>query len=299
VTTAADWTAAVAVAQEAPARRGRAWRQLRRDPIAVFAAAILAAFVLTAALAPLIAPDPGQGRGTADVAARDLGPSGAHLMGTDHLGRDVVSRVVMGTRPALGSALSVVVLAVLIGVPLGLAAGYIGGRLDEALSRITDLFLSFPPLLLAMVIAALLGPSLVHAVFALAISWWPWYARLSRTVAQSLRGAPFIDAARVFGVPTPTILRRHVLRNALTPILVQATVDAGTVILAVGSLSFLGLGSQPPLPDWGLMVSDGRTTVLTEWWIATFPGLAIFTVALGFNLFGDTLRDVLDPRGDG
>jgi peptide/nickel transport system permease protein len=157
VTTAADWTAAVAVAQEAPARRGRAWRQLRRDPIAVFAAAILAAFVLTAALAPLIAPDPGQGRGTADVAARDLGPSGAHLMGTDHLGRDVVSRVVMGTRPALGSALSVVLLAVLIGVPLGLAAGYIGGRLDEALSRITDLFLSFPPLLLAMVIAALLG----------------------------------------------------------------------------------------------------------------------------------------------
>ncbi|HKI93153.1 MAG TPA: ABC transporter permease [Gaiellaceae bacterium] len=297
MSTVTDWSSAVAVAQEAPGRRGRMLRQLRRDPVAVAAAAILAVFVLVTALGPVIAPYPAQGRGTADVAARDLAPSGAHLFGTDHLGRDVVSRVIMGTRPALGSAAAVVLLAVLIGVPLGLASGYLGGRVDEGLMRLTDLFLSFPPLLLAMVIAALLGPSLVHAVLALAVSWWPWYARLARTVAQSLRHAPFVDAARVFGVRAPVIVARHVLRNALTPILVQATVDAGTVILAVGSLSFLGLGSQPPLPDWGLMVADGRTTVLTEWWIATFPGLAIFVVALGFNLLGDTLRDVLDPRG--
>jgi peptide/nickel transport system permease protein len=297
VSTTADWSSVVAVAQE-PSGRALALRRLRRDPVALFGAGILAVFLLTAAFAPLIAPYPGQGSGTADVAARDLGPSAAHLFGTDHLGRDVVSRVVMGARPALGSALSVVLLAVLIGVPLGLLAGFAGGRIDEALSRLTDLFLSFPPLLLAMVIAALLGPSLVHAVLALAVSWWPWYARLARTVAQSLRHAPFVDAARVFGVRTPAILARHILRNALTPILVQATVDAGTVILAVGSLSFLGLASQPPLPDWGLMVSDGRTTVLTEWWIATFPGLAIFAVALGFNLLGDTLRDILDPRSD-
>ena len=296
MSTASDWTSAVAVTQESPGARGRVLRQLRRDPVAVAAAAILAVFVLATALGPVIAPYPRQGSGTADVAARDLSPSGAHLFGTDHLGRDVLSRVIMGTRPALGSAAAVVLLAVLIGVPLGLASGYLGGRIDEGLMRLTDLFLSFPPLLLAMVIAALLGPSLVHAVLALAVSWWPWYARLARTVAQSLRHAPFVDAARVFGVRTPVIIARHVLRNALTPILVQATVDAGTVILAVGSLSFLGLGSQPPLPDWGLMVSDGRTTVLTEWWIATFPGLAIFVVALGFNLLGDTLRDVLDPR---
>ena len=297
MSTVTDWSSAVAVAQEAPGRRGRMLRQLRRDPVAVAAAAILAVFVLATALGPVIAPYPAQGRGTADVAARDLAPSGTHLFGTDHLGRDILSRVIMGTRPALGSAAAVVLLAVLIGVPLGLASGYLGGRIDEGLMRLTDLFLSFPPLLLAMVIAALLGPSLVHAVLALAVSWWPWYARLARTVAQSLRHAPFVDAARVFGVRTPAIIARHVLRNALTPILVQATVDAGTVILAVGSLSFLGLGSQPPLPDWGLMVADGRTTVLTEWWIATFPGLAIFVVALGFNLLGDTLRDVLDPRG--
>jgi len=293
VSAAADWASAAAAAPEA---RAGVLRALRRDPVALAASTLLALVVLTTLLAPVIAPYPGQGRGTADVAARDLAPGAAHLFGTDHLGRDMLSRVIMGSRPALGSAAAVVVLAVLIGVPLGLAAGYFGGKVDEGLMRLTDLFLSFPPLLLAMVIAALLGPSLVHAVVALAISWWPWYARLARTVAQSLRHAPFVDAARVFGVRAPAILARHVLRNALTPILVQATVDAGTVILAIGSLSFLGLGSQPPLPDWGLMVSDGRTTVLTEWWIATFPGLAIFVVALGFNLLGDALRDVLDPR---
>lgn len=280
-----------------PRTRGRSLvRRLQRDPIAVAAVLILAVFLVTVAFAPLLAPYPAQGSGTANVAATDLGPSAAHLFGTDHLGRDILSRVIMGTRPALGSAAGVVLLAVLIGVPFGLVSGYVGGRIDELLMRVTDLFLSFPPLLLAMVISALLGPSLMHAVLALAISWWPWYARLSRTVAQSLRRAPFVEAARVFGVRTPILLVRHVLRNALTPILVQATADAGSVLLAVGSLSFLGLASQPPLPDWGLMVSDGRTTVLTEWWIATFPGLAIFLLALGFNLLGDALRDALDPR---
>ena len=276
--------------------RQRVVRQLRRDPMALLGALICAVFVAVTALAPLIAPNPSQGRGVTDVATRDLRPSWSHLFGTDHLGRDMLSRVLFGARPALGTAALVVVLAVLIGVPVGMVAGFRGGRLDEALMRFTDLFLSFPPLLLAMVIAALLGPSLLHASFALAISWWPWYARLARAVTQSLRHAPFIDAARVFGVREPVILLRHVLRNVSTPILVQATIDGGTVILAIGSLSFLGLGAQPPTPDWGLMVSDGRTTVLTEWWIATFPGLAIFTVALGLNLLGDALRDLLDPR---
>jgi peptide/nickel transport system permease protein len=253
-------------------------------------------FVLTALLAPLLAPNPAQGRGETDVAKRELAPSLAHLFGTDHLGRDVLSRVIYGARPALVAALAVVGIAILIGVPLGLVAGYRGGRLGELLMRITDLFLAFPPLLLAMVIAALLGPSLLHASLALAISWWPWYARLARSVTQSLRQAPFVDAARVIGVREPVILVRHVLRNSITPILVQSTIDGGTVILALGALSYLGLGAQPPTADWGLMVSDGRTTVLTQWWIATFPGLAIFVVALGLNLLGDALRDVLDPR---
>lgn len=295
MTVGAEWIAAPPAVESARIR-ARAVRQLRRDPAALVGAIACALFVFAAALAPVLAPNAAQGRGQADVAGRDLGPSWAHLFGTDHLGRDMLSRVLLGSRPALGAALAVVVLAVLVGVPVGMVAGYRGGRLDEALMRFTDLFLAFPPLLLAMVIAAILGPSLLHAALALAVSWWPWYARLARSLTQSLRHAPFIDAARVFGVREPVILLRHVLRNAATPILVQATVDGGTVILAIGSLSFLGLGAQPPTPDWGLMVADGRTTVITEWWIATFPGLAIFVVALGLNLLGDALRDILDPR---
>jgi peptide/nickel transport system permease protein len=288
---------ALAPAPAAPARGlRRVLRQLRRDPAAMLGAVFCLLFLFVVLLGPVLAPSASQGRGATDVSARELAPSWSHPFGTDHLGRDLLSRVLLGARPALAAAAAVVALALLIGVPIGLVAGFRGGRIGEALMRITDLFLSFPPLLLAMVIAALLGPSLLHAALALAISWWPWYARLARTVTQSLRGAPFIDAARVFGVREPVILLRHVLRNTATPILVQATVDGGTVILAIGSLSFLGLGAQPPTPDWGLMVADGRTTVLTEWWIATFPGLAIFVVALGLNLLGDGLRDILDPR---
>ena len=276
--------------------RSRALRTLRRDPGALLGASVITFLVVIALAAPLVAPYPAQGRGEADVPARDLAPSWEHLFGTDHLGRDVLSRVIFGGRPALGVAFAVVILAVLIGVPLGMVAGYRGGWLDEALMRFTDLFLAFPPLLLAMVISATLGASLFHAGLALAISWWPWYARLARTVTQSLKHEPFIDAARVFGVREPVILARHVLRNATTPILVQATIDAGTVILAVGALAFLGLAAQPPTADWGLMVAEGRTTVVTEWWISTFPGLAIFAAVLGFNLLGDALRDVLDPK---
>ena len=276
--------------------RSRALRSLRRDPGALLGAIVITTLIFVALAAPLLAPYPAQGRGEANVPARDLAPSSEHWFGTDHLGRDVLSRVMFGGRPAIGVALAVVILAVLIGVPLGMVAGYRGGWLDEALMRTTDLFLAFPPLLLAMVISATLGASLFHAGLALAISWWPWYARLARTVTQSLKHEPFIDAARVFGVREPVILARHVLRNATTPILVQATIDAGTVILAVGALAFLGLAAQPPTPDWGLMVAEGRTTVVTAWWISTFPGLAIFAAVLAFNLLGDALRDVLDPR---
>ena len=279
--------------------RARAFRSLRHDRGALIGTSLITFLILVAIAAPLLAPYPDQGRGAANVASRDLAPSAEHFFGTDHLGRDVLSRVMFGGRPAIGVAIAVVVLAILIGVPLGMVAGYRGGWLDEALMRFTDLFLAFPPLLLAMVITATLGASLFHAGLALAISWWPWYARLARTVTQSLRTEPFIDAARVFGVREPIILARHVFRNATTPILVQATIDAGTVILAVGALAFLGLAAQPPTPDWGLMVAEGRTTVVTQWWISTFPGLAIFAAVLGFNLLGDALRDVLDPRTGG
>jgi peptide/nickel transport system permease protein len=230
------------------------------------------------------------------VPESNLPPSAAHLFGTDMLGRDDLSRVIMGVRPALVVSLCVVAIAALIGVPLGAIAGYRGGWLDEALMRVTEVFQSFPPLLLAMIMVALLGPGLLNAGIALALSWWPWYARLLRAEARSLRERPYVTAAEAIGVRPGRILLRHIIRNSMTPILVQATIDIGTVVLAAGSLAFIGLGAQPPYPDWGLMVAEGRGQIMTSWWISTFPGLAIFVTVLAFNLLGDSLRDWFDPR---
>lgn len=272
-------------------------RAVLADPLALFGVAVIALLVLLAVVGPWIAPYPGQGEGESDVAARMLAPSLAHPFGTDGLGRDMLSRVMVGARPALVVSLLVVGLAMLIGVPLGALAGYRRGRVDALIMRITDLFLAFPPLLLAMAIVAALGPGLDHAALALAISWWPWYARLARGTATSLRERSFVEAARSIGVSDGTILRRHIVPNSMTPILVQATIDIGTVILAAGSLAFLGLGASPPTPDWGLMVAEGRTYILDQWWLSAFPGLAIFVAVLAFNLVGDLLLDLLDPRG--
>ena len=288
---------AVTAPQELPARRrGRVLRALLGDPLSLLGLFLIGALVVLAAVGPWIAPYPEQGAGQTNIGEALLPPGGDHLLGTDRLGRDMLSRIILGARPALLVSLMVVGLAVLIGAPLGAIAGYRGGRLDEAIMRVTDLFLAFPPLLLAMAIIAALGPGLERAALALAISWWPWYARITRGVAASLRERYFVDAARSIGVPERTIVRRHILPNAISPILVQATVDVGTVILAAGSLAFIGLGARPPAPDWGLMVSEGRTFILDQWWYAGFPGLAIFLSVLGFNLVGDTLRDIFDPR---
>ncbi len=276
-------------------------RRIRRailtDPLALAGVAVIVLLVALAVFGPWIAPYPEQGAGQSNVPARMLPPSLEHPFGTDGLGRDMLSRVIVGARPALGVSLLVVGLAMLIGVPLGALAGYRRGRLDALIMRVTDLFLAFPPLLLAMVIVAGLGPGLEHAALALAISWWPWYARLARGTATSLRERSFVEAARSIGVGDLTILRRHVIPNLVTPILVQATIDIGTVILAAGSLAFLGLGASPPTPDWGLMVAEGRTYILDQWWLSAFPGSAIFVVVLAFNVVGDLLLDLLDPRG--
>ncbi|MGO2110059.1 MAG: ABC transporter permease [Pseudoclavibacter sp.] len=271
-------------------------RVLLADRLAAAGAIIIVLLVLVAIFAPWLAPFPEQGRGVTEAAARNLAPSWTNLLGTDQLGRDVLSRIIMGTPPALAISLAVVVVAVIIGIPLGAIAGYRGGWLDTLLMRITEIFQAFPPLLLAMITVAILGPSLANAGLALALSWWPWYARLVRAEARSLRDRPFVEAARAAGVPAWRIVPRHILRNCMTPVLVQATIDVGSVILAAGALAFLGLGAQPPEPDWGLMVSEGRGVIFTQWWISTFPGLAIFIAVLGFNLVGDALRDLLDPR---
>lgn len=269
---------------------------VRRDRLALFGVLVICALLLTALFGQWLAPFPEQGAGAANVAESNLPPGAAHLFGTDMLGRDVLSRVIMGVRPALLVSLCVVAIAALIGVPLGAIAGYRGGWLDEALMRVTEIFQSFPPLLLAMVMVTLLGPGLLNAGIALALSWWPWYARLLRAEARSLRERPYVTAAEAMGVRPTRILVRHIVRNSLTPILVQATIDIGTVVLAAGSLAFIGLGAQPPYPDWGLMVAEGRGQIMTSWWISTFPGLAIFVTVLAFNLLGDSLRDWFDPR---
>lgn len=274
----------------------RIWSVLRRDPLALFGLGVIALLVVVAVFAPRLAPYPDHGAGRSSVETRMQPPSQEYVMGTDRLGRDVLSRVIYGARPALTAALIVVLLAVGIGAPLGAIAGLLGGWVDEVVMRVSDLFLAFPSLLLAMAIVALMGPSLTNAVIALAVSWWPWYTRLVRGVARSLREQAFVEAARAMGAHTPAITLRHILPNAVTPVLVQASLDVGTVILATTGLAFLGLGTQPPAADWGLMIEDGRALLRTAWWASTFPGLAIFVTVLAFNLVGDALRDVFDPR---
>ncbi len=269
---------------------------IARDPLSLASTIVLVVFILMAIFAKQVAPYPEEGAGKTNVDNTMLAPSSEHIFGTDRLGRDVLSRVIVGARSALIVPIGVVAFAVLLGAPLGAIAGYKGGWMDEAIMRITDLFLAFPSLLLAMAIVSALGRGLENAAIALVISWWPWYTRLVRGVTISLRQRYFVEAAQAIGVSDWVIILRHILPNTISPILVQATVDMGTVILAMGGLAFLGLGTQPPNPDWGLMVSEGRSYILEQWWIATFPGIAIFIVVLAFNLLGDTLRDIFDPR---
>lgn len=286
--------------QEPAVIEQRTWQHalyvVRRDPLALFGVLWISLMVVMAVLGPSLAPYPEQGAGRSSVADRLAAPSAAHLMGTDELGRDVFSRVIYGVQPALFAPLIVVAVAVLVGTPLGAVAGYFGGWIDEATMRLTDLFLAFPSLLLAMAIVALLGPSLLNAVIALTVSWWPWYTRIVRGSTAALRNQYFVEAARSMGVPDRTIIWRHILPNTISPVLVQATLDIGTVILATTSLAFLGLGTQPPHADWGLMIEQGRGYLRDAWWYSFFAGLAIFLTVLSFNLVGDVLRDIFDPR---
>ena len=267
-----------------------------KDKLAVVGLAIIVVTIAVAVLAPHIAPNPAQGRGDSNLKERFQAPSTHHLMGTDNQGRDILSRVIYGARIPLIISFTVTAVIVIIGVPLGGIAGYYGGRVDEVVMRITDVFLAFPSLILAITFVAFLGPSIRNVMIAIVVSWWPWYTRLVRGVAVSLRERPYVEAARTMGVRNLTIIWRHILPNAFGPVIVQMTLDIGTVILAAAALSFIGLGAQAPTAEWGLMISEGKDYILQQWWIGTFAGLAIFILVLAFNFVGDGLRDVLDPR---
>jgi peptide/nickel transport system permease protein len=269
---------------------------LRKNPVLAIGLLISLVIVLVAVLAPLLAPYPADAGAATHPEIALQAPSLHHWFGTDQVGRDVFSRVLYGARVSPLIALFVLLIACAVGIPLGVIAGYFGGIVDEIIMRITDVFLAFPPLLLALAFATVLPTSLTSLTIAIAITWWPWYTRLIRGQAASVAGRPYVEACRGLGLQRWRILLRHVLPNSITPLIVQVSLDVGGVILTASALSFLGLGAQDPTPDWGLAIAEGQNYFTTQWWLVTFPGLAILLTALAFNLLGDGLRDVLDPR---
>ena len=269
---------------------------IARNKLSLIALIILVLLIVGALLAPYIIPYPEDLADATHTQIKLQAPSLEHLMGTDELGRDIFSRVVYGARVSLSAALAAVGLSLVIGIPLGAIAGSFGGWVDNLIMRITDVFLSFPPLLLAIAMVAVMGSSLNNAILAIALSWWPWYTRLIRGQAISVKERKFVQAAETIGTGRMKIIFKHIIPNCISPVIVQASMDIGGVILTVASLSFLGLGAQLPTPEWGLMISMGRRFFPDSWWYCIFPGLAIFVTVLCFNLLGDAIREILDPK---
>lgn len=234
--------------------------------------------------------------GSSCINAKFQGPSWEHWFGTDEIGRDVFSRVIAGAKYSLLVAFIILAIAVTVGTIVGALAGYFGGVIDEGLMRVTDMFLAFPALILAIAISASLGPSARNTVIALSVVYWPWYARLVRSQVLSIKTREYVEAARSIGSSPRRVLIRHVMPNSVSVIIIQMTLDVGYAILATSALSFIGLGFQPPTPEWGRMITDGRNFFRDAWWYITFPGIALSLTVLGFNLVGDGLRDYLDPR---
>ena len=283
-------------------REGR-WRELRRQArsfarsaSSMAGLAIVVLFLIVVAIGPSIAPYPEDARGAVHLERKLQPPSAAHWFGTDEVGNDVYTRVILGARVSLQIGLVITVIAGLIGVPLGIAAGYLGGTLGELIMRVTDVFLSVPALILALAVVGALGPGIVNAMLALALVWWPGYVRLVQGKTLALKQETYVEAARAVGTGRLRIVFVHILPNCVSPIVVKASMDMGMAILAAASLGFIGLGAQPPYPEWGAMISHGRNYLPTWWWYSAFPGLAIYLTVLGFNLLGDGLRDLLDPK---
>ena len=266
---------------------------IRKSLLTKIGLAIIACLLFIAIFASVLAPyDPFK----VETGNRLKPPSSEHLLGTDDMGRDILSRILYGSRISIMVGVVVVTISLSLGVPLGAISGYFGGKIDSALMRITDIFLGLPSLILALAIAAALGRGIMNTMIAIAITWWPWYARLVRGQTLSIREMGYIEAAKAAGGSSFRIILTHVLPNCISPIIVTASMDMGYTILAAAGLGFIGLGAQPPSPEWGLMVSIGRTYMMNYPWVATFPGLAILITVLGFNLVGDGLRDLLSPR---
>jgi peptide/nickel transport system permease protein len=291
-----SWLLAETATSSTQAALGRAylgWRAFASNPLAMFGLAIVVALLLLAAAAPLIATHSPVAQ---DLAGRLQPPGAAHWFGTDELGRDIYSRVVHGARITLTIVALVAILVAPVGLLVGTAAGYLGGWVDVVLMRVTDIFLAFPRLILALAFVAALGPGIENAVIAIALTTWPPYARIARAETLTLRSSDFISAARLQGASAARIVWRYVVPLCLSSVIVRVTLDMAGIILTAAGLGFLGLGAQPPSPEWGAMISSGRRYILDQWWVATMPGFAICIVSLGFNLLGDGLRDVLDPK---
>jgi len=271
----------------------RQWLAFKRNPMAVAGLAIIVLLLLIAAFAPVIAPfDPI----AQALDKRLMPPSATNWFGTDALGRDIFSRIVYGTRITLVIVLLVVVTVGPFGLLIGAISGYYGGWVDRLLMRITDVFLAFPRLVLALAFVAALGPGIVNAIIAIAITTWPPYARVARAETMVIRNQDYIAAMRLQGASQARIIWKHVVPMCMSSLIVRTTFDMAGIILTAAGLGFLGLGAQPPMPEWGAMISAGREQIFDQWWVATFPGVAICIVALGFNLLGDGLRDVMDAR---
>jgi peptide/nickel transport system permease protein len=284
----------------AQARAGQAylnWLRLKRNPLAMAGLTITVLLLFMATFAPWLAPyDPI----AQDLSIRLLPPlTPGHLMGTDEFGRDILSRILLGSRITLYIVLLVVLTAPVAGLFIGTVAGYFGGWVDSVLMRITDIFLAFPKLILALALVAVLGPGMVNAVLAIALTSWPPYARVARAETLTVRNSDYIAAVKLQGAGGARVIWGHIMPMCLPSVIIRVTLDMAGVILTAAGLGFLGLGVQPPLAEWGAMISSGRKYLFEQWWVATMPGLAIFIVSLGFNLLGDGLRDVLDPRSSG
>lgn len=275
----------------------RGFRRFRSNPLSMIGLTILLLLLLLALIAPYVVPFPEDATGNMRATARLEAPGAPYWFGTDNVGRDIFSRVLMGTGLALRVGIVIILLASVIGVTIGAIAGYFGGWTDDILMRITDIFLTVPALVLAIAVTAALGKGIINVMIGISLVWWPGFARLTRSLVLSLREEVFVEAARSTGVRQARILMRHIVPNILSPIVVKMSTDFGFAVLTAAALGFIGLGAQPPTPEWGAMINDGRDYFPDDWWVSTFPGMAIFLMVFSWNLLGDGIRDLLDPRG--